>query len=65
MTLETAAECARQAAALAATGKDQAAEALEAKTASPALERVRSALDAALADVAAYRHELMLRSLRR
>ncbi|QYF88064.1 Hpt domain-containing protein [Brevundimonas sp. PAMC22021] len=42
-----------------------AAEALEAKMASPALERVRSALDAALADVAAYRHELMLRSLRR
>ena len=42
-----------------------AAEALEAKTASPALERVRSALDAALADVAAYRHELMLKSLRR
>jgi len=28
------------------------------------LERVRTALDAALTDIAAYRHELMLRSLR-
>ncbi|RZJ19030.1 MAG: Hpt domain-containing protein [Brevundimonas sp.] len=28
------------------------------------LERVRTALDAALADVAAYRHEIMLRGLR-
>ena len=32
--------------------------------AAPVLERVRDALDAALADVAAYQHELMLRSLR-
>ena len=32
--------------------------------AEPVLHRVRSALDAALADVAAYQHELMLRSLR-
>ena len=42
-----------------------AAEALEPTMAAPALARVRSALDAALADVAAYRHELMLKSLRR
>ena len=28
------------------------------------LERVRTALDAALSDIAAYRHELMLRSLK-
>jgi HPt (histidine-containing phosphotransfer) domain-containing protein len=33
-------------------------------TVSPLLDRVRTALDAALADVAAYRHALMLRSLR-
>jgi len=32
--------------------------------ASAKLDHVRDALDAALADVAAYRHELMLRSLR-
>jgi hypothetical protein len=32
--------------------------------AGPALDDVRDALDAALADVAAWRHELMLRSLR-
>jgi HPt (histidine-containing phosphotransfer) domain-containing protein len=32
--------------------------------AGPVLERVRDALDAALGDVAAYQHELMLRSLR-
>lgn len=41
----------------------------EAETADPAvasagLERVRTALDTSLADVAAYRHELMLRSLK-
>ena len=40
------------------------AEASEQALAAPALERVRTALDAALADVAAYRHELMLRGLR-
>jgi len=40
------------------------AEATEQALAAPALERVRTALDAALADVAAYRHELMLRGLR-
>jgi len=40
------------------------AEAMEDKTASPALDRVRTALDAALADVAAWRHELMLRGLK-
>ncbi|MFN7128220.1 MAG: Hpt domain-containing protein [Brevundimonas sp.] len=40
------------------------AEAAEQALAAPALERVRTALDAALADVAAYRHELMLRSLK-
>ncbi|MBX7250001.1 MAG: Hpt domain-containing protein [Caulobacteraceae bacterium] len=32
--------------------------------AEPVLERVKSALDAALSDVAAYQHEQMLRSLR-
>lgn len=32
--------------------------------AEPALDRVRTALDVALADVAAWRHELMLRGLR-
>lgn len=41
------------------------AEQAEAQLASAKLDRVRDALDAALADVAAYRHELMLRGLRR
>ncbi len=41
-----------------------AAEAADRAEAAPLLDRVRDALDAALADVAAYRHELMLRSLR-
>ena len=46
-----------------------AAACLEAEGAGPAvaarrLEQVRDALDAALADVAAWRHELMLRSLK-
>lgn len=41
-----------------------AAEAAQKAEASPLLHRVRDALDAALADVAAYRHELMLKSLR-
>ncbi|HYD27722.1 Hpt domain-containing protein [Brevundimonas sp.] len=41
-----------------------AAEAADKAEAPPLLDRVRDALDAALADVAAYRHELMLRSLR-
>ncbi|HEY1071642.1 Hpt domain-containing protein [Brevundimonas sp.] len=36
----------------------------EQSSAPAGLERVRTALDAALADVAAYRHELMLRSLK-
>jgi HPt (histidine-containing phosphotransfer) domain-containing protein len=40
------------------------AEAADQSLASPALERVKSALDIALADVAAWRHELMLRGLR-
>lgn len=40
------------------------AEAAEKAEAPPLLDRVRDALDAALADVAAWRHELMLRSLR-
>ena len=40
------------------------AETMDQALAAPALERVRTALDAALADVAAYRHELMLRGLR-
>jgi HPt (histidine-containing phosphotransfer) domain-containing protein len=40
------------------------AEAAEKAEAPPLLDRVRDALDAALADVAAYRHELMLRGLR-
>ena len=40
------------------------AEVSDQALASPALERVRTALDIALADVAAYRHELMLKSLR-
>lgn len=42
----------------------QAAEDADKAMAAPLLERVRDALDAALGDVAAYRHELMLRSLR-
>ena len=41
-----------------------AAEAGEKAAAPPLLERVRDALDEALADVAAFRHELMLRSLK-
>ena len=41
-----------------------AAEASEKAGAPPLLDRTRDALEAALADVAAYRHELMLRSLR-
>jgi HPt (histidine-containing phosphotransfer) domain-containing protein len=40
------------------------AEAAEKAEAPPLLERVRDALDLALADVAAYRHALMLRSLK-
>ena len=42
----------------------QAAEAAEKPAAPPLLERVRDHLERALTDVAAYRHELMLRSLR-
>ncbi|MGZ9114499.1 MAG: Hpt domain-containing protein [Brevundimonas sp.] len=42
----------------------QAAEAADKADAPPLLERVHDALEIALADVAAYRHELMLRSLR-
>lgn len=42
-----------------------AAEAADKADAPPLLDRVRDALDAALTDVAAFRHELMLRSLRR
>ncbi|WP_374275219.1 Hpt domain-containing protein [Brevundimonas sp.] len=41
-----------------------AAEAAEPPTHHSALERVRLELDRALADVAAYRHELMLRGLK-
>ncbi len=41
-----------------------AAEAADRPAAPPLLERARDALDVALADVAAYRHELMLRGLR-
>ncbi|HEV2081005.1 MAG TPA: Hpt domain-containing protein [Brevundimonas sp.] len=41
-----------------------AAEAAQKAEAPPLLDRVRDALDVALADVAAYRHELMLKSLR-
>ena len=41
-----------------------AAEASDKADAPPLLDRARNALEAALADVAAYRHELMLRSLR-
>jgi HPt (histidine-containing phosphotransfer) domain-containing protein len=44
-------------------GACQAAETAE-KAAPPLLDRVRDALEAALADVAAYRHELLLKSLR-
>lgn len=40
------------------------AEGAEKAEAPPLLDRVRDALEIALADVAAYRHELMLRSLR-
>jgi len=42
----------------------QTAEAADKAEAPPLLERVHDALEIALADVAAYRHELMLRSLR-
>ena len=42
----------------------QTAEAAEKAEAPPLLDRVRDALETALADVAAYRHALMLRSLR-
>jgi len=40
------------------------AEIADQALAAPALDRVRGALDIALADVAAWRHELMLRSLK-
>ena len=40
------------------------AEKIEQPLAPAALDRVRTAMDAALADVAAYRHELMLRGLK-
>lgn len=42
----------------------EAAERSETSEAPPMLDRVRDALETALSDVAAYRHELMLRSLR-
>lgn len=42
----------------------QAAETAQKAEAPPLLDRVRDQLETALADVAAYRHELMLRSLR-
>lgn len=42
----------------------QTAEAADKAAAPPLLGRVRDALEVALADVAAYRHALMLRSLR-
>jgi HPt (histidine-containing phosphotransfer) domain-containing protein len=42
----------------------QAAEAAGKPEAPPLLDRVKDALEIALGDVAAYRHELMLRSLR-
>lgn len=42
----------------------QAAEVAEKADAPPLLERVRDALEITLSDVAAYRHELMLRSLK-
>jgi HPt (histidine-containing phosphotransfer) domain-containing protein len=41
-----------------------AAEAADRSAAPPLLDRVRDALEAALADVAAYRHALMLEGLR-
>ncbi len=41
------------------------AEAADQAAAAPFLDRVRNALEAALGDVAAYRHELKLRGLRR
>ncbi|HEV7227256.1 Hpt domain-containing protein [Brevundimonas sp.] len=50
--------------AAALAGACAAAEAAQKVEAPPLLDRVRDALDAALADVAAYRHELMLRGLR-
>lgn len=50
--------------AAALAGACQAAEAADKATAPPLLDRVRDGLAAALADVAAYRHELMLRSLK-
>ncbi|GAW39974.1 Hpt domain protein [Brevundimonas sp. SH203] len=40
------------------------AESADPALAAPALDRVRDAMQAALADVAAYRHALMLRGLR-
>jgi HPt (histidine-containing phosphotransfer) domain-containing protein len=45
-------------------GACQTAEASDKAEAPPLLDRVRDALEIALADVAAYRHALMLRSLR-
>ena len=42
----------------------QTAEAADKAEAPPLLDRARDALEIALADVAAYRHELMLRSLK-
>ena len=42
----------------------ETAEAADKAAAPPLLDRVRDALDAALADVAAYRHALRLRGLR-
>ena len=42
----------------------QTAEAADKAAAPPLLDRVRDALEIALADVAAFRHALMLRSLR-
>ncbi|MFN3932198.1 MAG: Hpt domain-containing protein [Brevundimonas sp.] len=42
----------------------QRAEAADKAGAPPLLDRVRDALDLALSDVAAFRHELMLRGLR-
>jgi HPt (histidine-containing phosphotransfer) domain-containing protein len=42
----------------------EAAEAADKAAAPPLLERVHDALEASLADVAAYRHALMLKSLR-
>ncbi|GAA0652762.1 Hpt domain-containing protein [Brevundimonas lenta] len=42
----------------------QTAEAADKSEAPPLLERVRDQLEIALGDVAAYRHELMLRGLR-